>query len=1006
MELDMQSANFRIAGRWKQWLIPLGLCVLLLTGPLALGNESEDGGGVLRSRVYNLRHISSGEARDLFSQLNIGKSYNTLTPDVLIITSNIGSDLIKATEIIDVLDQTPLVQIRTLMVASQSQPLPPLDEFFATLGSISAGTMTEAPPKGAEKPAIIDVFGDELIAIAAEDILAEIETAIQDWEKKHPASTSENQDVLVAAAEQVSEKPLEETPIQVEPKAVETSEEIAEPNVPELAPEPNDLAEAVLEMPAAVEPVLSEEPAPIAEPRESLLTPLEELEQQVSQALSVTDANEPMDAELQEKTEEDFLNEGLLEVLADAEENAAPAEEVESVESTPEVAVIPEMPESGMEETLQSTDSEPKVAEEDDPLKTMQALLAQAKEEQALAAQKEAEAAAQSEQEVTEEASTLQAELALLRQRLTELEGKAVEEQEPAPEIIAEETKLVPEDADQSKIQTVQSVQTEPQFDSELSEKELDTVIDLPQEVELESLIDLVGKQLGLNYFYDPAILKGQKVMLKLHGGKIKVRETYTLLESVLRQKGFVMTRRGELVTIIKTEDANQAAKLGDIVIREPGDPIPPGTLIVKTKFTLKDISTATAQNMLTQLQLGLTNGFQEIPETNTLIVTDYAYRMDQIQKVLDMIDVPGEAKEYEFRTLKFMKPSEMVPKLQELSGQLQGVSLQISAPSAAAPKTRSVTTRDPKTGRTTTKQVPITTTTPATSQEPQADAVYIDTDDRTNRILMAGKADQIVLVNELIDAMDVPQYDLKVVREYIIQNVEAGDVIDVLNELALATVTVSTTKADSTPASRTPAASRKTPTPRTPTASQSTDGGDQPYISVRPATNSLLVNATVEQHKAIELVIAHVDVVQKDQRTIRQYEIQYVDTQEIMDTLMDLEIIAPQKDSRGSSSRDTSSRSSRQTTNRSPQQPQAGAEGAAPLSLPTAGGGSEKDITADRPQISVLETTNSLLVYATPRQHDAIALVIAHADRTPETTSTPYVVYALENQDPLPGNG
>ncbi|MHC5173122.1 MAG: hypothetical protein ACYSPJ_05095, partial [Planctomycetota bacterium] len=98
--------------------------------PLAVGNESEDGGGVLRSRVYNLRHISSGEARDLFSQLNIGKSYNTLTPDVLIITSNIGSDLIKATEIIDVLDQTPLVQIRTLMVASQSQPLPPLDELL------------------------------------------------------------------------------------------------------------------------------------------------------------------------------------------------------------------------------------------------------------------------------------------------------------------------------------------------------------------------------------------------------------------------------------------------------------------------------------------------------------------------------------------------------------------------------------------------------------------------------------------------------------------------------------------------------------------------------------------------------------------------------------------------------------------------------------------------------------------------------------------------------------
>ncbi|MHC5173273.1 MAG: hypothetical protein ACYSPJ_05875, partial [Planctomycetota bacterium] len=321
----------------------------------------------------------------------------------------------------------------------------------------------------------------------------------------------------------------------------------------------------------------------------------------------------------------------------------------------------------------------------------------------------------------------------------------------------------------------------------------------------------------------------------------------------------------------------------------------------------------------------------------------------------------------------------------------------------AAAPKTRSVTTRDPKTGRTTTKQVPITTSTPAAAQTPEPDAVYIDTDDRTNRILMAGKADQIELINELIDALDVPQYDLKVVREYIIQNVEAGDVIDVLNELALATVSASASKAESTPAaSRTTSTRTRTPTPPKPTTSQSTADGEQPYISVRPATNSLLVNATVEQHKAIELVIAHVDVVQKDQRTIRQYEIQYVDTQEIMDTLTDLDIIAPQDSSARSSSRNASSRSSRQATSRSPQQPQADGAVAAPVSLPTVAGGSEKELTAERPQISVLETTNSLLVYATPRQHDAIALVIAHADRTPETTSTPYVVYALENQDPF----
>jgi type II secretory pathway component GspD/PulD (secretin)/regulator of replication initiation timing len=827
---------------------------------------------------------------------------------------------------------------------------------------------------------------------------------------------------------------LEESPIQVEPKAVETPEEIAEPNVPELAPEPNDLAEAALEMPAAVELLVAEEAALalVTESQQPSQEPIEEVAQQVFEAQSMTDAdepsaeaatehaevpaitepNEPADAEAQAEVEEDFLSEGLLQELADAQQEA------KATQTPAETAVAEASEEAKPEQTddaLKTPAAEATVLEvpeeQDDPMKAMQALLAQARaqEEQVLVAEKQAEVTKELETihtaEPVEEATTLQAELALLRQRLTELEDKAVEEQEPAPEMIAEETKRVPTDAAQSKIQTAQTVQTEPQFDPLFSEKELDTVIDLPQEVELEALVDLVGKQLGLNYYYDPAILKGQKVKLKIHGGKIKVRETYTLLESVLRQKGFVMTRRGALVTIIKTADAKQAAKLGDIVIREPDDPIPPGTLIVKTKFTLKNISTATAKNMLTQLQLGLVNGFNEIPETSTLIVTDYSYRMDQIQKVLDMIDVAGEKKEYEFRTLKYMKPSEVIPKLQELAKQLVGVSLQISTPATTAPKTRSVTTRDPKTGRTTAKQVPITTTKPAAAQKPQADAIFIDTDDRTNRILMAGKADQIVLVNELIDALDVPRYDLKIVREYIVENIEAAEVVDVLNELDLASVSVAAPSSRTTPtrptSSRTPAPPSRTATPASKSAAAT--GGDQPSISVRPAANSLLVNATAEQHEAIELVIAHIDIVQKDQRTIRQYEIQYVDTQEIMDTLTDLEIIAPQTDSRGSSSRSSSSRSSRQTTGRTTQPPaQAGAAPIAPVSLPTAAGGSEKEITAEHPQISVLETTNSLLVYATPRQHDAIALVIAHADRTPETTSTPYVVYALENQDPL----
>ena len=1014
----MQSVNMKVDGQWKRWLMPLVFCMLLLMGvgmADGLGTES----GVLRSRVYKLRYITSQQAQELLSQFHIGKSYNALTSDVLILTSNVGSDLIKATGIIDILDQSSPASVQVLTTDLQSLPKP--DTFIAGLGTLTVGTMAEAPPKGSVKPAIIDVVDNRLVAIASEAILNELTTAFQEWENKNKIAVRENTASEKAAAEPLVQTPREVSLPEPKPEALEPVAIVAEPNLPRLAPEPNKLVEPAAEALPSVKP--------LEEVAQELLktefatdanTLIEKAETDVAEL--VTEPNEPA-AEPSEESPEDFLSEGLLQELADAEQKLT----AEQAPAETAVAEAPEaiQPEPNEVEPLLTDADEPaqKETEQDEGMKTIQALLAQAKadEERALAAEKAAaEEAAQSEQAAAQEAvgekpvpmetdkvqpaepakesESLQTELEQLRQKLAELETKAAETPEPAPEPTAE-----------SKVQTSESesVQTEPQIAPEIANEELETVMDLPQEVELESLVDLVGKQLGLNYLYDPSLLKNQKVQLKVHGGKIKVKDVYSLLESVLKLKGFAMAREHQLVTIVKAADAVEVYKQVDPVIRTPGEQIEAGNVIVSTLFQLENIDANMAKQMLISLNLGMSNGFQEIPETGTLIVTDYAYRMGRIEEVLSIIDVPGEKKEYKFRTLKYLKPSEVVPKLQELASQLQGVSLQISTSAPAAPQTRTVTTRDPRTGRTITKQVPVATAAPAAAAAPQADAVYIDTDDRTNRILMAGKPDQIALISELVDALDVPQYDLKFVREYLIQNVEAQEVVDVINELGLASVTVTTSKTSSPTAARTTPGGTPTPTP-TPaqTSSAAASGTDQPYISIRAASNSLLVNGTAEQHSAIELVIAHVDVIQKDQRTIRQYEIQYVDTQEIMDTLTDLGIIVPQTQSTSTygsydRSRSTDPRS-RSMTSRStqPGQPEA-AEAAAMVSLPTAEGGSEKEITADQPQISVLEATNSLLVFATPRQHDAIALVIAHADRVPEATTTPYVVYALENQDP-----
>ena len=991
----MQSVNSKMTGQYKRWIMPLIFGLSLLAGSLAAEDELAKESGVLRSRVYKLKHITSQQAKEMFLKLSIGKNYNTLSSDVLILTTNVGSDLVKATELIAVLDQSPAPKIEILKTGTESLQKP--DAFIAALKDVTVGTMMEIPPKGSEKPVIIDVAGSKLIAIASEDVLSSVKSTYLKWEQDNQTTAPADMTADKTASQpstQVSQKSSEP----VQPEVLEPIA-AAEPNLPQIAPEPNELAKPV------------ETPADSAESLEAIANRLVEMslaadanspaEEQVTKpAETIPEPNKPAPTEASRQNAETFLDEGLLQELADAEQQT-------QTEQAPTEAVVAEVPETEKPQPV-VTETDNAVAQEPTPEKTeldegmkmIQDLLAQAKadEEQALAAEKAA-----AESDVQESENAVQPEQTLPAKEVSKIQvAEPVEEAEPA------------EDTEPTEATTL--VQTEPEFGS-LSEEELDTVVDLPQEVELESLVDLVGKQLGLNYFYDPTILKNQKITLKINGGKIKVREMYKLLESVLRQKGFVMARRDQLVTILKAADANQVEKGADIPIRQPDDPIPAGMLIVKTNFPLQNISPATAKTMLTQMQLGLSNGFTEIAETNSLIVMDYAYRMDQIKQVLEMIDVAGEKKEYKFRTLEYIKPSEIVPKLQSLVEQLADVSLQISSPAAApaAPTTRSVTTRDPRTGKMVTRDVPVSTKTPSAPKPAAAtpDTVFMDTDDRTNRILMIGRSEQVALVNELIDALDVPQYDLKLVREYIIQNVEATEVVDVLNELGLASVSVGGTSSTRTTSSRTTPSRTpsRTPVPNQPTAAQASStaaqGGDQPNISIRPSSNSLLVNATAEQHKAIELVVAHVDVVQKDQRTIKQYEIQYVDTQEIMDTLTDLGIIAPQTTSTyGSGSYDRSRSTdprSRSTAARTtaPGQPEM-AEAAAVMSLPTAEGGSEKEITADQPQISILEATNSLLVYATPKQHDAIALVIAHADRQLDGTTTPYVVYALENQNPV----
>ncbi|MEE9365320.1 MAG: secretin N-terminal domain-containing protein, partial [Dehalococcoidales bacterium] len=321
-------------------------------------------------------------------------------------------------------------------------------------------------------------------------------------------------------------------------------------------------------------------------------------------------------------------------------------------------------------------------------------------------------------------------------------------------------------------------------------------------------------------------------------------------------------------------------------------------------------------------------------------------------------------------------------------------------------PPTGPTSARRP-TARTPTR--PTVRTPPIPKAKAAADkGVYLDTDDRTNSVLMIGLEEDLETVDMLIDSLDVAKYGLKSVKEYAMQFVEATEIVNTLAELGVITSVPGSARTSRTglpttlraPTSR--GTTARAPAPRPPTSSGARSTQGEPQISVRLTTNSLLVNATPEQHAEIEMMIRFVDVEQKDIRTVQEYEIQYVDITEVVDTLTELGIVE-QRASSASSRRagGFSPPSSMRATGARPSATTGPATPQAPSTL-TFEATTGAEITSEQPQIAILESTNSLLVYATPKQHDTISLIVAHVDRELPDISTPYVVYALENQDPV----
>ena len=409
--------------------------------------------------------------------------------------------------------------------------------------------------------------------------------------------------------------------------------------------------------------------------------------------------------------------------------------------------------------------------------------------------------------------------------------------------------------------------------------------ITLPEKLTIVNLLGMVGEYMNLNFMYDPTKIQGE-VTLMLTGtlrGPVKVGDLYPLLESVLRFKGFAMTRRGNLVTIVPVAEAMAT---DPVLVETEDDKITEyGHVIVTRVFRLEHIDPTSAQNLLTGMDLG--TNVSPIADAGVLFVTGYAYRMPRVERLLKMIDVPGRPKTFKFRPLKYTMATALAPKIKALAEQLGTVSItvgQMSSPSGAptsvsgrvaGESTAAYAARVQQERAAVAARGQPSTARPSGSAAQQG--VYLDADERTNRILMIGFEEQVSAVEELIDALDVAQTDLRTLKLYKIEHVDAEQVQRKLQELGIIGGAGAGTSSSSSriTGGRVGSATRTPTTPTAPTAPTgpmgptgapaltTTEEGalvEQPQVVIIEATNSLLVNATAEQHTRIAEILKYVD--------------------------------------------------------------------------------------------------------------------------------------------------
>lgn len=340
------------------------------------------------------------------------------------------------------------------------------------------------------------------------------------------------------------------------------------------------------------------------------------------------------------------------------------------------------------------------------------------------------------------------------------------------------------------------------------------------KDVDIRVLIQFMAKLTGKHYVVSDKV--GGKVSI-VSPKPVSVDEAVRIFESVLQVHDFTTITEGDVVKVISIREARRE---GTPLIAASQGP-PPGTEAMVTQLISLQYADA---NTLRGLLIPLAGRYAYItadPQTNSLVITDSASNVRRLVEIITSLDKPGAQNVIAVIPLTHASAADLAQALSKLF-QTTG----LVQPGKAQPR-------------------PVL----------QMESLKALADERTNSLILLGPRQMIEEAKGLVASLDTPEtegkYNIHVIH---LKYAVAEDLAKALGQLAKGGQ-AQTVAAAGQPAPSAPA----TGAVKLPVAEKEAEKikylSERVSIVAEPATNSLIIAATPQEFKAIESIIAKLDI-------------------------------------------------------------------------------------------------------------------------------------------------